>query len=294
MTHAEALARVREIRGAESGLHPACGVGLHDHGRRTERAIVLIHGFTNCPAMYRQLAARLHEGGANVLVPRLPRHGLADRLTRELSHLNAAEMERAAVEAAEIATGLGSRVTVAGLSLGGVLAGWLAQFQPGVDRAVIVSPLFCAPVVPEWLSDLAGFVADRMPNLYLWWDPKAKAAVAGPPHAYPGFPTHAYGEMLRLGYEVKQAAGREPPKCPDIRVITNLNDPAVNNVATRRLVAQWRAHGANVATHQFPRERGLLHDLVSPDQVYARTAEVYPLLIDWITTDVTLACDEKG
>jgi len=286
MTHAEALARVRAIRAAERDLNPVCSYGLLDHGRQAEDAIVLLHGFTNCPAMYRQLAAELHATGANLVVPRLPRHGLADRLTAELTHLTAAEMEQTASEAVEIATGLGKRVIVAGLSLGAVLAGWLAQFHQEVDRAVIVAPLFGAPVMPEWTSDLAGFVADRIPNLWLWWDPKTRGAIKGPKHAYPRFPTHAYGEVLRLGYEVKNAARASAPRCQDIRVLMNQNDPAVNNLATKRLIAAWQAHGANPSTYEFPKESGLLHDLVSPDQEYARTAEVYPVLTRWITADL--------
>ena len=289
MTHAEALARVGELRAAEAGVNPVCSYGLLDHGRRVARAVVLIHGFTNCPAMYRELAAHLHAGGANVLVPRLPCHGLADRLTTALTGLSAAGMAETGREAALIAGGLGESVTVAGLSLGGVLAAWLGQFQAGVDRAVVISPLFAAPLAPEWASDLAGFAADRLPNLWLWWDPRLRAASPGPPHAYPRFPTHAYGEMLRLGHEVKRAARRAAPACGDLRVLTNLNDPAVNNAATDRLAAAWRAHGATVSSYRFPRSQGLLHDLVSPDQVYARTAEVYPVLIDWITRELPLA-----
>ena len=250
---------------------------------------MLIHGFTNCPAMYRELAAQLHDAGANVVVPRLPRHGLADRLTDELTHLSSKEMTATVAEAAGQAGQLGRHVTVAGISLGGVLTGWLAQFQAGVDRAVLVSPLFCAPAAPEWVSDAAGFVADRMPNLWLWWDPKLKERIQGPKHAYPRFPTHAYGEVLRLGYDVKRAARKQAPRCGDIRVVTNLNDPAVNNAATRRLVEAWRRTGANVATYEFPREQGLLHDLVSPDQAYQRTAEVYPVLTRWITAELPLA-----
>ena len=38
--------------------------------------------------------------------------------------------------------------------------------------------------------------------------------------------------------------------------------------------------------YEFPREQGLMHDLISPDQTYARTAEVYPVLIDQIAKDV--------
>jgi carboxylesterase len=287
VTFTEAVARVNAIRTVETEvINPVCHYRLFDHGHRTERAIVLLHGFTNCPQMYEQLAGELHAGGTTVVVPRLPQHGLADRMTRELTHLSAAELTATAVDAVEIATGLGDHVTVAGLSLGGILSGWLAQFGPEVDRSVVIAPLFCAPVVPEWFSDLAGFVADRMPNVFIWWNPKLKEAIPGPQHAYPRFPTHAYGEMLRLGYEVKRAARRDPPRCPDIRVVLNLNDPAVNNVATHRLIKAWRSHGAAVGTYEFPKAEGLLHDLISPDQTYQRTAEVYPILIDQITSDL--------
>ncbi len=284
MTREEALARVRELRAAEHGLNPRCGYGLFDHGRQTEWAIVLIHGFTSCPAMYDQLAAELHGRGFNIVVPRLPRHGVADRLTTQMSHLQAEDMAATTAESVEIASGLGERVVVAGLSLGGVLAGWVAQSRP-VDRAVLIAPLFGAPVMPERVSDLLGLVADRMPNRFLWWDSKLKLEI-GPSYAYPRFPTHAYGEMLKLGYDVKRAARRGGPECPDIRVVLNRADPAVKNAATDRLVAAWQRHGASVRTYEFKRELGLGHDLISPEQPGARTAEVYPVLIDWMTADV--------
>jgi carboxylesterase len=248
--------------------------------------VVLLHGFTNCPQMYSQLAQQLYDRGLNVVVPRLPHHGLADRMTTELTKLEASEMEATATEALRTATGLGDRVVVAGLSLGALLAAWLAQFRPEVDRAVVIAPLFGAPVVPEWFSDLAGWIAGVIPNFWVWWDFKAKAAIEGPKYAYPRFPTRAYGEMLRVGYEVKRAARKSPPAAQEIRLLLNLNDPAVNNRATLRVVRAWRAQGATVRVHEFPREQGLMHDLISPDQAYARTAEVYPVLLDWIVKDV--------
>jgi carboxylesterase len=277
---------VRELQLAETRINPVCAYQRRDHGRRTEWAVVLLHGFTNCPRMYEQLATELFDLGLNVLVPRLPHHGLADRLTTELTQLTAEEMEAAGEQALEIASGLGDRVVVAGLSLGAVLAAWLAQFRSEVDRAVIIAPIFCAPKVPEWFSDLAGFIAGLIPNLWIWWDFRAKAAIQGPKHAYPRFPTRAYAEMLKLGYEVKREARRAAPRGRDIRVVLNQNDPAVNNRATYRLVRAWRAQGANVRVYEFPRTQALAHDLVSPDQTYARTAEVYPVLIDWIVKDV--------
>jgi pimeloyl-ACP methyl ester carboxylesterase len=287
VTYEEALAHVREIQAAEQGLNPVCGYGLLDHGRRTGRAIVLIHGFTSCPKMYERLAAELHRTGHNILIPRLPLHGLADRMTAELSHLSAADLAATVSEALEIGAGLGEKVTVAGISLGGILTAWLTQFRPGVDRAVVIAPLFSIPVVPEWFSDLLGFVADSVPNFYIWWDWKAKANPPGPPYGYPRFPSHGYGEMLKLGHEVKSTARREAPlSAGDIRVVVNLADPAVNNVATFRVADAWRSHGAAVRTYEFPRELGLGHDIVSPEQPYAQTDETYPVLLDWITADV--------
>ena len=287
MTHSEAVARVREIQAAEKGLNPVCGYGLLDHGRRAERAIVLIHGFTSCPKMYEALAAELHRGGANIVVPRLPLHGLADRMNEELRLLSAADMSATVSEALEIGAGMGEKVTVVGISLGGILTAWLAQFRPGVDRAVVISPLFSIPVVPEWFSDLLGFVADKAPNFYLWWDRKGKANPPGPPYGYPRFPSHGYGEMLKLAHDVKSSARREPPRSPgDVRVVVNLADPAVNNVSTFRVADAWRRHSASVKTYEFPRELGLGHDIISPEQSYARTGVTYPVLIDWIGSEV--------
>ena len=286
MTYAEGVARVRGFTAAERGLNPVCSYGLIENGRRAERAIVLLHGFTSCPKMYEPLAAELARAGANVVIPRLPHHGLANRMTPELKELSADEMAAVAFEAVEIAAALGEKVTVAGISLGGVLTAWLAQFCEGIDRAVVIAPLFSIPVVPEWFSDLLGLVADRVPNFYLWWDQKAKADPPGPPYGYPRFPSHGYGEMLKLAHEVKIAARREPAKTGDIRVVVNAADPAVNNEATFRVGVAWRQHGATVRTYEFARRLELGHDIISPDQPYARTELTYPVLIDWIVADV--------
>jgi pimeloyl-ACP methyl ester carboxylesterase len=286
VTYSEAIARVREIKAAERGVNPVCSYGLLEQGRPAARAIVLIHGFTSCPRMYEPLAAELAESGANIVIPLLPHHGLADRMTPELKEMSAEEMAAVASEAVEIAAGLGEKVTVAGISLGGVLAAWLAQFRDGVDRAVVISPLFSIPVVPDWFSDLLGLVADRVPNFYLWWDWKAKADPPGPPYGYPRFPSHGYGEMLKLAHDVNRSARREAPRTGDIRLVVNAADPAVNNDATFRVGVAWRQHGATVRSYEFPRGLELGHDIVSPEQPYARTEVTYPVLKDWIVSDV--------
>jgi len=77
-----------------------------------------------------------------------------------------------------------------------------------------------------------------------------------------------------------------PRSGADIRVVVNLADPAVNNVSTFRVGDAWRRHGAHVRTYEFSRELGLGHDIISPEQPYARTDVTYPVLIDWIVSEV--------
>ena len=71
--------------GADAAIDPRCVPYVLHHGAATERAIVLFHGFTNCPRQFSALAQQFFERGFNVYVPRLPRHGLRDKLTTELA-----------------------------------------------------------------------------------------------------------------------------------------------------------------------------------------------------------------
>ena len=115
------------ILGLEPEISTACRSILLTHGQRTEKAVVLFHGYTNCPQQFRELGQILYEQGYNVLIPRLPRHGLADRKVENLSPLTAEELRECADMSVDIACGLGRKVYVAGLSAGGTLSAWVAQ-----------------------------------------------------------------------------------------------------------------------------------------------------------------------
>lgn len=278
-----ALARLALLQAQEGdAINPFCRTQLLTHGQRTARVMVLLHGFTNCPHQFHQLATQFYERGYNVLNTRLPRHGLADRLTPALAGLTAQEMADHTNEVLDIAHGLGAEVTLLGFSLGGALAAWAAQERSDLHRAVLVSPAIGLTVPQLRRQKLMGNLLALWPNFFQWWDPVAKDARTGPHHAYPRFASRSLAALLQIGTVVRHEAQRRKPAAQDILVITNPSDNVVDQTVIERVVAAWRQHGATVQTYQFPAEWQLIHDIMDPAQVEQQVARVYPQLIEWV------------
>jgi carboxylesterase len=278
-----ALQRLHLLQRHEaSDINPVCCTQLLSHGQKQPRAIVFLHGFTNCPAQFTQLAGQFYARGYNVLNIRLPRHGLADRLTSALSGLTATDLVNLTTEAVDIAQGLGTEVTVMGLSLGGALTAWAAQSRRDLHRAVLVSPaLGLTPPILGYSRWIANGLA-LWPNFYQWWDPVAQVDKSGPQHAYPRFASRGLAALLYVANHVRTEATRSKPAAQVIYVITNANDPVIDRGVVNTVVAAWRKHGATVQTHEFPAEWHLLHDLIDPTQPEAQVERVYPQLLAWI------------
>lgn len=244
-------------------VNPACHTRLYSHGRRTERSLVLLHGFTNCPQQFDELGKRFFGLGWNVLIPRYPRHGYSDRLTTSIAELRSEQLFALANRAAEAGAGLGERLTVAGLSLGGTLTGLLAQEHEGVERAVLIAPMLGVQRIPGPAHPLLAELAYVLPNFWVWWDSRLKDKVE-PPYGYPRFSTHAYAALFKTATRVQTAARAAAPKAGSISVITNAAEPGLDNRFTYQLVERWRRHGASVSTVEFPTSDRLPHDLIDP------------------------------
>jgi pimeloyl-ACP methyl ester carboxylesterase len=227
------------------------------------------------------LGRRFHDIGWNVVIPRYPRHGYADRLNKSISELRSDHLIAVANRSAEAAAGLGDRLTVAGLSLGGILAGHLAQTRGGIERAVLIAPMFGLRPIPGPALAALTRIAQALPNRYIWWNRKAKENI-GPAHGYPRFATHAYAALFDAGAGVIKAARANAPKARQISVITNGAEPRLDNRFTYGLVEAWRRHGANVSTFEFPKSDHLPHDLIDPANPNQNTELAYPVVMRMI------------
>lgn len=282
----EAVARFEEIRAGEDvgNVYEPCESVLLDRGERTRTSIVLFHGLTNCPVQFRELGEELHAGGANVLILRAPRHGLADSSGQQLGDvsevgdLTAAELRDFADSAVDIGVGLGDDVKVMGLSMGGVLSLWTAVFRPDVDDVVAVAPAISIPRVPHFLTTAFVNMFGRLPNFSL-------PSPAKLDHAYHGESTGALAAMFTLAQATGNELVKRPAAVDAVTVVLNPDDPQVDNGEVERLISGWTtANGAPVETDFFPAV-GLPHDLVDPGAPTADPGLVYPILSRLIEAD---------
>ncbi len=250
------------------------------HPERRPRAIVLLHGLTSSPPQFERFARDLHERGHNVLVPRLPRHGRLDRLSTELERLRPDELYVAAGEYVEIAREFGDLVTVAGFSLGGLLAAWTAQHYD-VDRAVAIAPFFGVAWIPSFLmTGVAEFML-RVPNRFHWWDPILKDRQM-PGHGYPRYSTHAIAHMYRIAHALLHEARERAPLARRCVLVTNSRESAVNNRAVRRLFRSWSEHRPGAVEMRVLRGLPPSHDVVEPLRHSRLADRAYPTLLSAI------------
>ena len=279
-SYQQAMTRARAFMARDDDIvAPPARTALLSHGERRPVAVVLLHGYTNNPAQYAQFAPLLHERGANVFVPRMPLHGDRDRLTKSLATLTAEMLLASATEALDIAYGLGSDVAVMGISMGGCLAAYFAQFRD-IALAVPVAPDFSLLQLPYPVSRLAAKVLRVLPNFFLWWDPRVRNRQL-PATAYPRFSTRALAQTLRIGDDVYAAARREDPLAGRIVTMVNRADPAVNNDVAKSVSQEWakRRGGAGVEYVEL-RNLPANHDIIDPENPLARTDLVYPKLLE--------------
>ncbi len=108
---------------------------------KTHVAILYIHGFTASRAEGEEVMDRVaRREGANIYYLRVPGHGTS---IEDLARYSYRDFLDASIEALLMMPELGERVVVAGTSMGGTIATWLAAHYPErVDGVILCSPFY--------------------------------------------------------------------------------------------------------------------------------------------------------
>lgn len=281
-SYKDALQRVAALRADEGqNMNPVSRLQLMTHQKKTERAIILVHGYTSSPQQFHQLGLQLYDAGYNVLIAPLPHHGLADRMTQEHAKLTAEELAAYTDRTVNIARGLGKQVVMMGISTGGVMTAWAAQNRSDIDLAVIISPAFGFNKIPTFLTAAAMNIYGFLPDIFEWWNPDLKEKEP-PAYSYPRYSRHALVEILRLGFAVRTDASKKPPAAKKMVFIFNANDTTINHELEKEMATIWQSYHAKLTTYEFPAALKLRHDMIDPAKSGQRTDIVYPRLMELI------------
>jgi carboxylesterase len=196
-------------------------------GGRT--GILLIHGFTGAPPEMRLIGDHLHAAGLTVSAPLLPGHGSTPqemnrcRWTDWTTHVEQA-YRALSVECA--------RVFVAGLSMGSLLALYLAAHQPGLPGVIAYSPA-------TWVADsllpaasVARYVVKTRPkgNDTDLVDPAALAQL----WSYDVNPVPAASQLYALILQVRRLL---PQVVPPLLVMYSAGDRSIDPTSAERTYA---------------------------------------------------------
>jgi esterase/lipase len=272
------LSRFNKIQSREQQqVNPLARSILLTHGYRTAKVILFFHGYSSSPPQFRALGEEFFRMGYNVIIPRLPGHGMADRKLTNLSNIQPEELRNCADENVDIAIGLGEKVYVGGLSAGGVLTAWVAENRKEVSRVLLIAPCFA-------LGRKAGTFSQRLGvallALFPGIAPDSYANTPAADYAYPGFSAKAFANLLRLSIAIFASAIERPVAVQDVSLVTSKNDQAVSDFATLQLVGIWRFKGLRkLVSIELPKDTNVGHDMIDPVDGKKETDIVYPILI---------------
>jgi len=239
-----------------------------------EKVIVFFHGLSNCPEQFVPLAQEFFDQGYNVIIPRFPGHVDASRDPIFMTP-TAEEFRPMADESIDLAHGLGDRVFVLGLSAGGGVAAWVAQYRSDVERVVVVAPFFGAIGLPSGVDRWGTNLITRLPNIPFPFSTSV-------PYQYLGMSSLGIGETMRFAEVPEKASLREPIRAGSVVLVTNDNDNTISNPFARKVLSQWKAHGSNANEFVIDKKYGLPHDVIDIHQNGSDPELIYPIMIDLI------------
>lgn len=243
-TYPQAVADIVGVVQAENSgvsLLPGCGTKLFVHGARTARAVLLLHGLTECTQQFDGLAREFYRRGYNVYVPRMPTHGTTQD-SSAYSTLTPQQFVDFANAALTATSGLGQDVGVVGISGGAVLATWLAEYRPDVVAHLeVLSPLYrpARTRVPPWqLKPLSVVYGNKLvPDQFT------------EPGRQGGFSYYSVAEMMRIVANYPNDLGRAGLKT--LALVTSDLDPWIDLPGAREFGARLARANSDATYHDY-------------------------------------------
>jgi carboxylesterase len=223
------------------------------------RGALVLHGFTGNPQSMRGLALALADAGFTVEMPLLPGHGteVADMVpTRWEDWSGAAEAAYVDLSARSDA------VVVVGLSMGGMLAVWLAEHHPELAAIAVVNPMVAPPDADTvaFLRTMLDGGDELAPGV------GSDIAMEGPVEsAYPELPLRAALSLFSAAAEVEAALASVT--CP-VLVFTSTQDHVVDPKSSALLVERAKGPVEHVVLDRSYHVATLDYD---QDEIEART-----------------------
>lgn len=137
----------------QAGATPVREPRLYSTGNYSDKAVLLIHGFTACPWEMADLGEFLRQQGVNAYAMRLAGHGTRPE---DLLKIKWPDWYQTVEEGLRVTRLLGKEVYVMGVSTGGALTVKLAAEHPEEIRGVVC--LAPAIYLADWKSSLTGVV----------------------------------------------------------------------------------------------------------------------------------------
>lgn len=274
----EAMARFDAITSKEKPIINDAGSSLlMTHGEPTGQVYVLIHGITNSPRQWEEFGQSLHEQGNNVLILRMPYHGLKSHNVGELSALSVADLRDYADDAIDIAVGLGKEITAIGISGGATVVCWIGQNRLEVTTIIPISPFMGLPELPAFLDTFVMNLGHRMPNTVLDspMEPRRE-------WVYRGETTHGPAEFMLLGRSVFDGAARGYPMVNSVYFLTTAVDNTADNTYTDQLAELWGQGETAVSSFQFDASQNVPHNSVDPTTDIAIRTLIYDKILEII------------
>jgi carboxylesterase len=212
--------------------------------------VLVLHGYTGSPQSVRPLAESLASSGCSVVLPLLPGHGTS---VEDLLSTRWADWSSAAESSYGELAGRCDRVFVAGLSMGGTLAIWLALRHAEIAGVIVVNPLLDPPAESfrEMLRAMLDSGAASLPAI--------KSDIAKEKVAESAYEATPIEPMLSMFEAVDEIAARLGELSCPVLLLSSRNDHVVPSESGDLLVEKaavpvervWLERSFHVATLDY-------------------------------------------